>query len=515
MTMDTSRHIGNGVKWHRLETLDFIFVDKACGQNPSHFVESWQQYLNTPLFPIYALDKNISGAQVFAKTPTSALRMRTELEKGSAHFTFWFLTDARIDEADQIEANFQMTIPQTQQVVPAHEGFGTDSKLVFRRLKRSPYFQLWQVTSPTADTEQIRKHASQLGLPVLGDTTNGGTVFARLCLHAFEINLPGEKSWQCPAPRIFERLGLLKSKAISEALTGIDHRQRQFDFLGQGKAECLRLLEFESEGLQLDLLGSQLWLQWFREADPTVREQAEWSLISRILGRELLIQKRWNRGQQTGPAPKWRTSQFLPVWTAQEQGVTYEFRADSGESHGLFLDQRLNRERVAQLSPGKSLLNLFAYTGGFSVIAALAGATQVTTVDLSAAAIAWSQRNFELNPQHHTELDFFTADTFFFLERAQKKQRRWDLIVCDPPIFSRGHRVFRIEKDLIVLLKLCKSVLAPQGTLFFSTHFEQWTFADIEKILRKGFPGVKIERGQLGPDVPQPPSSLKSFFLRF
>lgn len=514
--------------WRHLETEDLLFVDKPDGiathaPDPGleGYVELWQERLGCELWVAHRLDKTTSGALVFAKTKEAANRLRLDFENRRVGKTYWFLTD-RASAQDELEIASEIR-KEGSAFVSDPAAAAPNARTRFTRIKRSPFFELWAAHPETGKPHQIRLHARDLGLPILGDTLYGGSPFARLCLHAVELRVPGAPFWNCPAPRLFERLGVLKAQEIVTALCAIDRRHRQFDFLRRPET-CLRLMEFEAEGLQLDLLGPQLWLQWFREADPTPRELERWALVARILGRPLLIQKRWNRGEKSGPAPKWRTEDFRDVWTAEENGVVYEFRADSGESHGLFLDQRANRARVREIAAGKSMLNLFAYTGGFGIAAALGGATAVTTVDLSKAAVEWSRRNFELNPAAGGDRqpgaaggdrEFFAADCFFFLERAAKRGRRWDLVICDPPIFSRGERVFRLEKDLPLLVKLCRDVLAPGGTLFLSTHFEGWDFADVEKILRRNFPSVRIERGRLERDVPQPPCTLKSFFLRF
>lgn len=523
--------------WRYFETDELVFVDKPDGidsgaevTGKTGLVELWEKYLGRKLWACHPLGPATSGAMVFAKTPEAAHRLRQDFENKRVAKSYWFLTDGK-SPRDEFSIETEIAKTSNTLFTSDPQSLSPNSKTRFQRIKRSPFFELWEAIPETGKPHQIRLHARDLGIPILGDVQYGGSAFARLCLHAVNLQIPGEKLWSCPAPRLFERLGVLKAPQITQALCAIDRRQRQFDFL-KNPTICLRLIEFESPGLQLDLLGPQLWLQWFHEADPTRRELEKWALVARILGRPLMIQKRWNRGGNAGPAPKWRSEDFQEVWTAREdlqdgtgrqaaRSVSYEFRADSGESHGLFLDQRANRRRMAELAKGQSLLNLFAYTGGFGIAAAQAGATSITTVDLSKVAIEWSQKNFALNQLHSgadLTLDFFAADTFFFLERAAKKDRRWDLIVCDPPIFSRtpkGDRIFRIEKDLIELVKLCKSVLKPDGILFFSTHYEQWDSQDIEHQLRQAFPQIRIERGLLEHDVPQPPSQLKSFFLRF
>jgi 23S rRNA (cytosine1962-C5)-methyltransferase len=145
-------------------------------------------------------------------------------------------------------------------------------------------------------------------------------------------------------------------------------------------------------------------------------------------------------------------------FTIRENGVRYELGFGEGYSVGLFLDQRDNRRRLwvshvaagFELSPepGRELLNVFAYTCGFSVCAALAGA-RTTSVDLSKRYLDWGKRNFQLNGLDPAAHDFIYGDAFDWLARLQKKGRTFDMIALDPPTFSRSKEqgTFQIERD--------------------------------------------------------------------
>lgn len=509
------------MKWHCLENQDLLFIDKPEGSETSRtsdvqpgLLELWQEHLGQPLFMAHRLETTTSGAMVFAKTKAAADILGKAFAKREIKKTYWFLTD-RTSEFEEYEAESLIEKSGSNTFTSDSKSRTPNAKTEFKRLKRSPFFELWSATPTTGQAHQIRLHARDIGLPILGDTLYGGTEFSRLCLHSVSLHVPGYPEWQCPVPRLFERLGLLKNREICDILSSIDRRHRQFAFLQQPD-EVLRLVHFEVEGLEVDLLGPQLWVQWFRENDPTSRELEMWACVGRILNRKVLIQKRWNREKQHGPAPKWMSEDFPALWFANENGVQYEFRRDSGESHGLFLDQRLNRLKLSDQATGLSVLNLFAYTGGFGLAAVKKGAVHASTVDLSAVAIEWARQNFALNHELTDRHEFFTADSFFFMERAQKKGRTWDLIVCDPPIFSRNRdNVFRIEKDAIKLLKLCHSVLAPKGMIFFSTHYEKWTMKSLHALIKQSFPDAKVTAGQVDLDFPKESTELKSFFIRF
>jgi 23S rRNA (cytosine1962-C5)-methyltransferase len=126
--------------------------------------------------------------------------------------------------------------------------------------------------------------------------------------------------------------------------------------------------------------------------------------------------------------------------TVSERGMRMEVDLGHGQKTGAFLDQRENRARVRALAPGKSVLNLFSYAGGFSVAAALGGATRVTSVDVAAAAHATAQRTFRANGIDPSEHAFVSADVFAYLEQASKRRERFEVVISDPPSFAPSER---------------------------------------------------------------------------
>jgi 23S rRNA (cytosine1962-C5)-methyltransferase len=119
-----------------------------------------------------------------------------------------------------------------------------------------------------------------------------------------------------------------------------------------------------------------------------------------------------------------------------EDGAKFAVDLAHGQKGGLFLDQRENRQRVAERAAGKSVLNLFGYTGGFSVHAALAGARRTDTVDVATPAIDAARRNFELNRLPLDDAGFHASDAFAFLASATGRGEKWDIVVSDPPSFA-------------------------------------------------------------------------------
>ncbi len=119
-----------------------------------------------------------------------------------------------------------------------------------------------------------------------------------------------------------------------------------------------------------------------------------------------------------------------------ENGIRFTADVSRGQKTGFFLDQRDNRQWIKALAAGRRVLNLFGYTGGFSVYAGLGGASQVTTVDLAEAALAAAHSHWRLNglePGNHTVVK---ADAFDFLQKAGQAHQQWELVVLDPPSFA-------------------------------------------------------------------------------
>lgn len=172
----------------------------------------------------------------------------------------------------------------------------------------------------------------------------------------------------------------------------------------------------------------------------------------------------------------------------RENGVAYEISFQSGYSQGIFLDQRDNRAEVRRLmAPGMRLLNTFAYTGAFSVAAAMAGA-ETTTLDLSQPYLDWAKRNFSHNGMDPAAHHYCKGDTFHWLRRFAKQGRTFDGIVLDPPTFSRDEKgkVFRVEEHFGELAALAADVLAPGGWLLCSTNCKNLTLNDFQRQLRTG-----------------------------
>lgn len=208
-----------------------------------------------------------------------------------------------------------------------------------------------------------------------------------------------------------------------------------------------------------------------------------------------------HRRRQRGLDQYEKLAAETPSFTVSERGLLFEVNLTSYLDTGLFLDHRDTRQMIRERARDRRFLNLFAYTGSFTVYAAAGGARHSVTVDMSKTYQAWSRRNLAHNgledPARHS---FVQSDVVVFLERMRAERALFDLIVLDPPSFSNSKRMdgtFDVQRDQVELLAATLGLLAPGGELLFSNN-------------RQGFrldPGVQdlaavteISRHTLPPD---------------
>jgi 23S rRNA (cytosine1962-C5)-methyltransferase len=153
-----------------------------------------------------------------------------------------------------------------------------------------------------------------------------------------------------------------------------------------------------------------------------------------------------------------------------ENLLRYGIDFSAGYSVGFFIDQRGNRQFVRRTAP-KKLLNCFAYTCSFSVVGANVGATTVN-IDLSKKSLARGRENFALNSLSTSEHHFFADDVFEVLPRLARRREKFDVVILDPPTFSRSWRgkTFQVERDFEALLLLALELTERDGRILISTN---------------------------------------------
>lgn len=161
--------------------------------------------------------------------------------------------------------------------------------------------------------------------------------------------------------------------------------------------------------------------------------------------------------------------------TVQEAGLQFKVNLSDYLDTGLFLDHRITRSMVREEVKDKKVLNLFCYTGSFSVYAAAGGAAEVTSVDLSKTYLAWAEENMRLNGFDTAKHPFVHADVLQYLDTL--KLNTFDLVIMDPPTFSNSKRMkdfLDIQRDHAELLNKILLATKKDGVIYFSNNYRRF-----------------------------------------
>jgi 23S rRNA (guanine2445-N2)-methyltransferase / 23S rRNA (guanine2069-N7)-methyltransferase len=190
------------------------------------------------------------------------------------------------------------------------------------------------------------------------------------------------------------------------------------------------------------------------------------------------------RRRQSGAAQYERQSEDGQTIIVGEGGHRFEVNLTDYLDTGLFLDHRNTRSMVEREALGKRVLNLFGYTGTFTVYAAAGGANSTTTVDLSNTYLEWARRNLQLNGLTQAWHQFIRSDALSFIHALPRvRGPMFDLAVVDPPTFSNSkmtENIWDVQRDHVEILNLVLDRLTPGGKVYFSTNFRRFKFHDAE-----------------------------------
>ena len=485
---------------------------------------------------LHRLDKETSGVMVFGKTSLANKSLTEQFTERQVRKKYLLLTDREVPKKE-------FTIKTS--IVRVGEKYASRADGELAETKFTPITdakfgngKLKMVTAEplTGRTHQIRVHAAENGFPILGDTLYSGTASSRVFLHAAEITFTHPATNEpvkffAPVnfdvePRFALRTAIIEADATNafrvihgasdgwpgwfvEKLGDFLLSQSEAPLTAKQSEELSRLGKiFYSRGAYHKILSRQV-----RRSTPAAEASPQLVLGSGVSAERRSLDKTG----ESGFLPKATTSSFEIL----ENGVRFEMSFNEGYSVGLFLDQRDNRRRfltghiAADFPLADSrftihdsrleILNAFAYTCGFSVCAARAGA-RTTSLDLSKKYLEWGRRNFALNGLDPAAHDFIYGDTFDWLRRLAKKGRAFDAVVLDPPTFSQSkeHGTFRAEKDYGRLVTAALPLVKPGGILFASTNAADWPpenfLADVDAAVR-GAKRKILQRHY----IPQPP----------
>lgn len=412
-----------------------VHVDPIDG-----FLEHLSAKSGKALWPVHRLDVGTTGVCLAAESAEEAAQWSTQFESRAVEKTYYFLTDRKPRKGFEVGGRLESHIARIKSPRPGTRGSSetyasyspTASEPINAVTKIEPAesfetFSLWKAQPETGKPHQIRLHAEAMGLSILGDTEHGGSDFPALCLHAARVET---KNFTATAelPRWFKDLKLLSSKPLVQWLHAIERRERLWRSLGEfrvNRPSLFRWIHTDGGNLRADALGEVLHFQYYGNELSSSDMHLIEKLAHLINARSWYLQVRGNRGRTPNAEDIILSSEPVPErWIGEEGPMKLELRRDSGLSPGLFLDQRVNRAWVAKQTKDKSVLNLFCYTGAFSVAAALGDATKCVSVDVSKNFIEWSKINFRANGLDPADprYEFRDIETMAYLKWAQKKR---------------------------------------------------------------------------------------------
>lgn len=466
-----------------LEDEHLLVVNKPAGWNthaPSPFavegIYDWLRHRElrwANLAIIHRLDKETSGVMVFGKSPLANQSLTRQFADRSVRKKYLLITDRKVSRD---ELTVKSTIARDGERYASQPG-GEAAESIFRVVARNHDHTIVAAEPLTGRTHQVRVHAAESGFPIIGDKLYGGRPHQRVCLHAAEL--------------------CFKHPATNEPV----QFAAAVDFEADARAaiRAAMISPTETDAYCIINGAADGWPQWHLErlgeyvlskSDETLTEPQRKQLgdiLMSIGGRGAFHKRTTRQVQRTTTdekSPQLALGTAAPErFTVRENSAVFELSFVEGYSSGLFLDQRDNRRRLLTGHVGahfllfddgaadRSVLNAYAYTCGFSVCAALAGA-RTTSLDLSKKYLDWGRRNFVLNGLNPAVHDFIYGDTFDWLRRLAKKKREFDVVVLDPPTFSQSKEssVFRAEKDLGRLVASSLPLLRKGGVLLASTN---------------------------------------------
>ena len=241
----------------------------------------------------------------------------------------------------------------------------------------------------------------------------------------------------------------------------------------------------------IEIYGDHLYVaEYKRRHGMTDEQHDEWmeqsiTILSEVLKIEkdkIYLKLRQRKPGRLGQYQ--RIDQKKNELIAEENGLKFYVNLSDYLDTGLFLDHRSTRQLVQGKVPGKKVLNLFAYTGSFSVYAAAGKAKEVVTVDLSNTYLKWAQRNMELNGfSDLNKYKYIQADVKQYLGTLPGNY--FDIVILDPPTFSNSKRMkddfLDVQRDHVSLVNDCLTAMEAGGILYFSTNYRKFEL-DKEKI---------------------------------
>ncbi|QTL49575.1 MULTISPECIES: class I SAM-dependent rRNA methyltransferase [Priestia] len=265
------------------------------------------------------------------------------------------------------------------------------------------------------------------------------------------------------------------------------------DFYASEDTTAFRVFNSEGDGiggLIIDYYDGYYVMSWYSEGIYQFKEYVIEALKSAPNFKGLYQKKRFNVKGQYIEEDDFVTGDKgeFPL-IVKENGIRFAVYLNDGAMVGVFLDQRDVRKTIRdKYAKGKTVLNMFSYTGAFSVAAALGGAAKTTSVDLANRSLAKTIEQFSVNGIDHEAQDIIVEDVFKYFKYAVKKNMTFDLVVLDPPSFAKSKKhTFSAAKDYKDLLKEAIALTKPNGVIVASTNASNFDMKKFHSFIEKAF----------------------------
>lgn len=240
-------------------------------------------------------------------------------------------------------------------------------------------------------------------------------------------------------------------------------------------------------------------------------------LLDRRMARGVVVKRRGRGGAAAGPAVDAIIGDAPPERVVVREGPwRFEVHLATGVNVGLFTDMRDERRRLATLTAGRRVLNLFAYSGALSVAAASGGATHVTSVDLSEGVLAWARDHFAMNGLDAAAHATVAADVGTWLAEAAAARARFDVVLIDPPSYSAARGApFAIDRDYASIIRAACDLLAPDGDLWLASNTRGFSLAGAAQAAVPASRRARlVAQGGLPADYPTEPADVDARYLQ-
>lgn len=373
----------------------------------------------------------------------------------------------------------------------------------FEKVGPAGKFFLYRAFIVSGRKHQIRRHAKESGIPILGDQDYGGAPYPRLCLHCRRVNWPEVGEVMAPTPASMGNLGDFADDP--GFLVSFDRRLKFYDGVTDA-FRCVHRGEMRRLDCAIDFYAGFLRV-WLYDEEASPRDAQELlkphlkKLMSRYGARGGVIRGIQKNPHDRGLAEGCEIFGDAPPesFEATERDLKFRVTLTTDQHAGLFCDQRDNRERLKRMAGGKRVANLFSYTCSFSLAAAAGGCREVVSVDAAAPCLATGRGNFVANGRDGDAVKFIQEDAREWLSRQGRRvardgaAARYDLIVCDPPTFSttKSGGKFSVAKEWGDLVRFCRDILADDGWILFCTNHREGTRDAYAAVLNECFSVVR------------------------